>query len=118
VTTATTDPARSFVDALAPHVRARLTMTQAVAGMVHAAIRDHGWTVKQLVDECSRDLGDAINAGALITHRLRHAAGNPPPPASGLGLTHRALCGRCEDGWLVDPVTKMPLDRCPCRSSP
>ena len=30
-------------------------------------------------------------------------------------LAKRALCGRCEDGWVVDPETFQPVSRCPCR---
>lgn len=32
-------------------------------------------------------------------------------------LTHLPLCGHCEDGWIVDEVTLLPVSKCPCRTA-
>jgi hypothetical protein len=113
--TAATDPARDLIAALPRNVRAQLHVTQTVTGMVHAAIRDHGWTVTQLAAECNRDLDGVANAGALVTYRLRHAAGHPPPTRTGLAVV--PLCGSCVDGFLLDPGSLLPIARCPCRTA-
>lgn len=118
MTAATVDLTREFIAALQPHARGQLHITQTVSGMVHAAVRDHGWPVRLLAAECSRDLDGVINAGAVITHRLRHAAGNPPPTApAATGLPVIPLCGECEDGFLLDPESLLPVARCPCRTT-
>lgn len=114
----TVDLTRAFHDALPAHARHQLHATQTVIGMIHAAVRDHGWTVQQLAHECGRDLDTVVNAGAVITHRLRHAAGHPPPPPlSATGLPIIPLCGQCADGWIEHPVTRLPVERCPCRTT-
>lgn len=109
-----TDPVAAFTEALPPNARHQLHITQTVSGMVHAAVRDHHWTITQLATECGRDLNGVVNAGALVTHRLRHAAGHPPPNTSTHG-PRTPLCGACTDGWLEDPDTGLPTGRCPCR---
>lgn len=109
------DQVHAFRAALTPTARAALHMSQTVHATIAAAIRDHGWTPAQLAAECSRDLADVANAGAVVTHRLRHAAGNPPGrPAR--AAKHSPLCGECEQGWLLDPLTRLPASRCPCRT--
>ena len=115
MSTPSSDTLRAFLDALGP-ARAQLHITQTVHGMIHAAVRDHGWTTGQLAAECRRDLDGVVNVGALITHRLRHAAGHPPPAApTRTGLPVTPLCGHCTDGWIEDPDTRLPVERCPCR---
>lgn len=110
-----TSPVRAFTNALPPHARAALHLNQTIDGMIHAAIRDHQWTVTQLAAECGRDLDGVVNAGAVINHRLRHAAGNPPAQRAS---THTVipLCGHCEDGWILDDKTRLPTGKCPCRT--
>ena len=113
----TVDVVRAFTDALPRHARGQLHMTQTVSGMIHAAVRDHGWTVKQLATECGRDLDGVLNAGGLITFRLDHASHHPPPvPPSRAGLPVIPLCGHCVDGFELDPETLLPARRCPCRT--
>jgi hypothetical protein len=112
------DPVRSFTAALPAHARQQLHMTQLLQGLIHAAIRDHGWTVPQLAKECGRDLGGVVNVGALITHRVRDAASrDAPAPPSRTGLRILPLCGSCENGLLLDPETHYPAARCPCRTT-
>jgi hypothetical protein len=111
-----TDPVREFRQQLPAHARNSLNVTQLVVALVHAAVRDHGWTPKQLASECGRDLGDVVNAGAVVTDRLRKAAQHPPanqPTAA----AKRPLCTDCEDGWITDPDTHLPTARCPCRTA-
>lgn len=113
------DPLRAFKDALPPSLRHELRITAAVTVYVHRAIREHGWTVKQLVAECTRNTAGIYQPGGLITDRLRQAADRPPP---GTTRTPKLpLCGECDNGWIY---TEPPIEfahlpikstRCPCR---
>jgi hypothetical protein len=111
------DPFRVFVTALPANARTALHRTETVVAMVHAAIREHGWTAQQLAAECGRDLTDVANAGGLVTHRLRHAAGNPPAQRASFGAKRPFCTDECRQnaGWLLDPDTLLPLRPCPCR---
>lgn len=111
-----TDPVREFRDLLSPHARNSLNMTQLVVATIHAAIRDHHWTPRLLAAECGRDLDGVVNAGAVITHRLRQAAAHPPADQPSQAAVRRPLCPECEDGWITDPETRLPVRRCPCRT--
>lgn len=112
------DPVRSFRLALGREMDARLNTTQAVVALVHAAVTNHGWTPKHLAEECSRDLGDVVNAGAVITERLRKAAAHPPVGARAAFGPKLPFCSPdCRDnqGWVLDD-DRNPVDRCPCRT--
>lgn len=111
-----TDPVRDFLAALPANARNSLHRTQLVVALVHAAVRDHGWTARLLAQECGRDLADVVNAGAVVTDRLRKAAQHPPPNQPSTA-TRRPLCPDCEDGWLVDETSRLPVARCPCRTA-
>jgi hypothetical protein len=115
--TETTDVVREFTDQLPRHARHQLHLTQTTTGMIHAAVRDHGWTITQLATECSRNLDGVTNMGALITYRLGHASAHPPPaPVTRTGLRVVPLCGQCVDGFELDPESLLPARRCPCRT--
>lgn len=115
--TETVDYPRAFRDALPRHVRDQLHTTQTVAGTIHAAVRDHGWTVPQLVYECCRDLAGVANIGGLLTYRLEQCAQHgPPQPVTRTGLPVIPLCGQCVDGFVLDPQTLLPARKCPCRT--
>ena len=112
------DPLQEFQRHLPNRVRASLNVTQAVVALVHAAVHNHGWTPALLAQECSRDLEDVVNAGAVVTDRLRKAATHPPVGrAVAQAAVRRPLCGQCEDGWLLDPDTRLPAARCECRKA-
>lgn len=86
-----------------------LRPTGTIAYNVARAVTEHGWTIPQLVTECTRDLDSAANVGAVITDRVRVAATVPPAkPKTKTGLP-KAHNGCCEDGWIynedVDPPT-------------
>jgi hypothetical protein len=117
------NPAGEFRAKLPRRFRDSLSNNQLIAAVIAAAIRDHGWTVDQLVAECTRDVADdVVNLGGLVTHRLRQAAQHPP-----VGSDHHAtsrakqpFCSpECRDnaGWLLDPQTQLPTGRCPCRTT-
>lgn len=117
--TADADPVWAFRQALGRDLDRRLNKTQAVAALIHAAVTNHGWTPKHLAAECSRDLEGVVNAGAVITDRLRRAATHPPvahaAPTFGPA---RAFCStECRDnaGWVLDD-DRNPVRRCPCRT--
>lgn len=113
--TQTTNLAQAFTELLDDDTRARLRPTATITYLLGVAVDQYGWTVEQLATECSRDLDNATNIGAVITDRLRVAAtvGPPAPKADpkrrlpGLAITHH---GCCEDGWIynedVDPPTQ------------
>jgi hypothetical protein len=111
-----TDPIHAFTQALPTHARHTRHLNQTLHAAIHAALRD-GWTPQQLAHECARDLTSVVNAGAVITHRLRHAANNPPSTRAS-SLTVTPLCGHCDNGWTLNPVTLLPESRCPCRTTP
>lgn len=110
----TVDPVRSFRDALPRRVRDQLHNTLAVVGLVNAAA-GMGWPTDHLAAECARDLHDVANAGAVVMHRLQQASQHPPVLTGRSGLPVTPLCGSCDDGWILDPTTFLPVDRCPCR---
>jgi hypothetical protein len=101
-----------------PRPRRRLNTTQAVVALVHAAVINHGWTPRQLAQECGRDLADVVNAGAVITDRLRRAATHGPVQRGGV-VPKRPFCSPdCRDnqGWILD-AERRPLHRCQCRTT-
>lgn len=109
-----TDVVRPFRDGLPPHVRAQLHDTQLIAILVHRAVHQQGWTIEQLIAECSRDLTGIANAGGLVTYRLRQRADNPPAVSRAPTKTHRA--GFCCDGYgiLYDEDVNPPVQsKCP-----
>lgn len=111
---------RAFRDKLPPHLQ-RWTRTGRITVAVSTATREHGWTLEQLAAECTRDtLGVVDNPGGLLTHRLEQCAEGPPtkgrPPGVGRKI---AFCSpECSDnaGWILDPKTGLPAERCPCRT--
>lgn len=112
----TTDPLRAFLDALPPHARHHVNRTARLTALVHAAVRDHGWTPQQLAQLCSHDLGS--NPGGVITFRLERDAVRPP--AAPAGPRRLPFCSpECKDnaGWILDGNGR-PINRCPCRTAP
>jgi hypothetical protein len=55
------------------------------------------------------------NAGALVAYRLGHASTHPPPVSRPRPHV-TPLCGQCADGFELDPETRLPARRCPCRT--
>lgn len=110
----TVDPVRAFREALPRRVRDQLHNTLAVVGLVNGAV-NMGWPTDRLAAECARDLHDVANAGAVVMHRLQQASEHPPVLTGRSGLPVTPLCGQCEDGWILDPETLRPVDRCSCR---
>ena len=111
------DLAQQFLAALPDGPRCQIHHTARVIALVHRAVRDHGWTVDQLVTECTRDLRGITNAGGLITFRLENAASGPPAAGSPLGRVVPFCSPECRDnaGWVLDSGG-MPASRCPCRT--
>lgn len=114
MTAADVDPVRAFRGALPAHLNS-FTMTARVVALIHRATRDQGWTIPQLVAECTRDTAGTYRPGGLITHRLEACADRPfAPSVTGL---RRAHFGCCQDGWLYDETgdvvraTKCPGNR-------
>jgi hypothetical protein len=106
-----------FVDALPDHVRNQVMVTKAITQCVTSAHVNHGWTPQQLADWCTRDLKGAYNPAAILTTRLREAIVRRPPESyTQSGRDRQPLCGRCENGWLEDPDTHLPVARCPCQT--
>jgi hypothetical protein len=118
--TETADPVRAFRHHLGRDLDSRLNTTQAVAALVHTAVRDQHWTPAQLAHECARDLADVINAGAVITDRLRKAAAHPPIGRAAATLGPRLpWCSddcKARAGWIEDDHGN-PISRCPCRTN-
>lgn len=115
------DVVRQFRHHIGRDLDARLNTTQAVVALIHAATTNHGWTPKQLADECGRDLADVRNAGAVITERLRKAAQHPPVARAakvpGALLPWCSPDCKARAGWIEDD-TGRPIGRCPCRTAP
>jgi hypothetical protein len=113
------DPVVAFAHALPPAIRAQLNKTVAVTSSIHTAVRDQHWTPQQLAAECARDLADVINAGAVITERLRKAAQHPPVARAaavfGPPLPWCTDDCRARAGWIEDDRGN-PIGRCPCRT--
>lgn len=109
---------RYFNDALTPHVRNQLHLTQAVVSAIHRAIREHGWTPQQLATEVCRNTEGVANAGGLATYRLQQAAEHAPPTKPTPHGEARPWCSddcRERGGWIEDPATGQITGRCPCR---
>ena len=87
------DPLRAFMQALPAHVRGQVHDTQRLAGLLGLA-RRRGWTLTQLVDEATRDLGGVRNAGAVVTHRMENCARHDPP--QGRPKHRPPWCGACD----------------------
>lgn len=90
------DPMREFRQALPPWLRAQVHDTQRVAAAVVKAV-SLGWTIEQLVAECSRDLAGIHNAGGLATYRLLQRCEGPPPPGQRPPRPRPAWCGVCDE---------------------
>lgn len=112
----TVDMVRAFTAELPRNITSRFRLDQVSAGMVHAAIRDHGWTPAQLARYVTRDLAGVVNPAPRVLERLRHAAGNPPS-SQPAGPVRLPLCDECEDGYIVDAQTRLPIRRCKCRTT-
>ena len=106
------DAVAEFRRLLPAQVGRQLHDTQRLVALL-ARATDQGWTPKHLAQECGRDLGGVTNAPAVAMWRLEQAAAHPPPHQA--AKTRQRLCGRCEDGFLVDPGTRLPVERCECR---
>lgn len=109
---------QAFLDALTPHARANF-MPTATAGTALRKALSNGWTVPALAKECSRDLGTATNAGAIITRRLQNCANNRPPTTGFAKFVQpKPWCGNCSDDatrWLTDTDIAV---RCSCWTDP
>lgn len=109
-----TAPHVEFQQQLPAHVQRSLQMSQVDVALVHAAVRNHGWTPKALAAECGRDLEGVVNAGARVEERLRKAATHPPTnqPTARTQRVHQAGC----DGWIyttpADPADPIGTTRC------
>jgi len=110
--TATVDHIHELRRLLPPNARPH--DTQRITADLARAL-ERGWTVAQLARECSRDLASTANAPAVVAWRIHQAADREPPTAP--AKVRQPLCGRCEDGFLVDPTTKLPIRRCDCRKA-
>lgn len=106
---------REFRTLLPYYANSGLHQTQRLAGLLYRAIQ-RGWTPATLARECGRDLAGVANAAAVVMWRLEQAADHDPP-AKGASRARMPLCGECEDGWLVDPKTRLPVKRCDCRKA-
>lgn len=101
------DPAQQFLNALPPAVRHHINHTARLTVLVHRAVRN-GWTVPQLVERCTGDLG--ANPGGTITYRLERDSDGPPP----LMAAAKVHQGCCEDGWIYDETSDPPRQtKCP-----
>lgn len=101
-----------------PHkLRNDVNSTTRLHVLVVRAIRDQGWTVDELVDECTRNRENWVNPGGVVMHRLERCSTRPrtEPRPSGSG----PLCGHCDHGWVYsvpdDPAAPVQTTRCPCR---
>ena len=81
-----------------------------------------GWPLERIARECSRDMDDALNVGAVVTARLRALCRQFPTPEQPVARGHQPLawCGQCDDPrtrWVERPDGK--LVRCPvCWTQP
>lgn len=120
MTTPEADPVWAFRQALGRDLDSRLNKTQAVAALIHAAVTNHAWKPAQLAAECARDLDGVVNAGAVITDRLRKAAAHPPIARAtpSFGLARPFCTDECRDnaGWVLDEDRNI-VGRCPCRTA-
>lgn len=90
----------------------------ALIGTLLRRATGRGWSVKELIHECSRDLGTADNVGAIVTRRLIHCAEHDHHAISSGGPTV-AWCGKCAADtyrWETSPDHD-PVRPCP-RCSP
>jgi hypothetical protein len=110
--TATVDLVADLRTKLPPHVARQLHDTQRLIALVGRAV-NNGWTVPQLAHEATRDPNGAINLAALAMWRLERCAETSPPTRA--EKARQPLCGGCEDGFVVDPGTRLPIKRCNCR---
>lgn len=111
------DPVTAFRAALPPEIRDQLHDNHAVRDAVTTAL-NHGWTIDQLATEATRDLATAISFGGLTLDRIRSCSTRTPPAnVTRAGLPKLPLCGQCDAGWLLNPVTLLPDTRCPCRKA-
>lgn len=104
----------AFLQALPAGYDVELRATRLAQALVHTAVDEKGWTPEQLARYASRDMGGAVNLGALITARLRQLAQSVPPQAP--GGRERVHVGCCPDGggWLYDESTDPPrVTKCP-----
>lgn len=108
---------QEFLDALTAEARSRFHRTDA-GRVAFTRCINRGWTPKQLAKECSRDLGTAANAGAIIQHRLEQRATLDPPKTAPKFVQPKPWCGQCSDSvarWRLDTDKAV---RCDCWTTP
>lgn len=111
------DLIRDFRRHLPPGLFAELNDTQRVVALVYRLVTEDGWTPQQLAKRASRGLGNAVNPGGLLTHRLEQLVGQSPDE-HGKPVT-RPFCSdecRANGGWIVDQHGA-PISKCPCRTT-
>ena len=107
--TVTVDLVTEFRSLLPAAVGRQLHDTQRLVALLAHATRDQRWPLRQLAQECARDLGDVVNPGAVVMHRLEKAAEHPAPHQTAKrAQRHAAGC----DGWIYNPDTATPTSKC------
>ena len=110
------DPLHTFLRALPATSSRQLNRTTRLYTLVNTAVRDHGWTPRQLADHCARNHAGAVNHGAIVMHRLEDAATRGPLIDDGAKVI--PFCSpQCRDnqGWITDDTGRL-LRKCPCRT--
>jgi hypothetical protein len=114
----TDDPVWSFLTALPPRIKRQLNRTERLVALVHRAVREQGWTPKQLADRCSHS-NDSINPAGVVMYRLGWCADNPADLGSDGRRVH---FGCCEDGLIYhvpdDPTLPVTASKCPGNRPP
>jgi len=111
--------AETFIAELAT-AGVQMRLTSAVGYNLNRAITEHGWTIPQLVTECTRDLDTAANVAAVITDRIRIAATvAPAKPKAKISKGLPFCTDECRDnaGWILNADGQI-TGRCTCRSTP
>lgn len=112
-TTTITEFVREFRNRLPTTVDQQLHSPQRLIVLVQKAALA-GWTAQALAQECGRNTEGVMNAGGLVMHRLDWCAEHTPVKTA--RAASLPLCGDCDHGWRLDPITFLPAERCPCRT--
>jgi hypothetical protein len=118
MTTATDAEWEAFIERMPARARYQVNGSIRAKYYLHRALTDHGWTIEQLAQECSRDTADVRNLGGIVTHRLERCS--QAAPSTKTALANRPFCSPdCEQrrGLIEDPKTGLPIGKCECRSA-